>query len=257
MADTTRREFMGLGTSVAALAALGVEAVQADTTSAVAPLGQGAAASLPSLPPAFAREHVAPPLPFAATALKGISEKLIRSHYENNYLGALKTLHAVRARLGGMLADREMPAWAYNDLKREALMRHGSVVLHELYFANLGGNGQADAAMRSRIAADFGSFDAWENEFRRMGLGLGGGSGWVLFGFDALHGGLENHWLGDHAHGPVGVIPLLVMDMYEHAYQMDYGAAAAKYVDAFMANVRWEAVAQRLANAGKYSPMLV
>jgi Fe-Mn family superoxide dismutase len=195
---------------------------------------------------AFDYQHVALPLPFDAKALKGVSARLIESHWENNYVGAVKALNTVRSRLVQALNDTNTPPYVYNGLKREQLVRTGSVVLHELYFANLGGGGQAAADARSRIAASFGSFDVWETEFRKIGQGLGGGSGWVLLGLNQSLGVLENYWMADHSTAPAQVIPILVMDMYEHAYQMDYGAAAAKYIDAFFANIQWERVSQRL-----------
>jgi Fe-Mn family superoxide dismutase len=120
------------------------------------------------------------------------------------------------------------------------------VVLHELYFANLGGNGKASSDLRSKIAASFGSFDAWETEFRKIGNGLGGGSGWVVLGYNQHLKILENYWQADHATNAPHTHPILVMDMYEHAYQMDYGAAAAKYIDAFFTNINWDTVAKRI-----------
>ena len=126
-------------------------------------------------------------------------------------------------------------------------MRTGSVVLHELYFANLGGDGKAPAGVRTALASSFGSFDTWEAEFRKIGQGLGGGSGWVMLGFNRGLRLFESYCLGDHATAPANVAPLLMMDMYEHAYQMDYGAAAPKYIDAFFANLQWDKVAERLA----------
>jgi Fe-Mn family superoxide dismutase len=116
-----------------------------------------------------------------------------------------------------------------------------------LYFANLGGDGKADGGLRTRIAAAFGTFDAWEAEFRKIGQGLGGGSGWVVLGYNEKLKLLENYWLADHASNPADTSPILIMDMYEHAYQMDYGAAAAKYIDAFFANIRWDKAAERLS----------
>ncbi len=107
-----------------------------------------------------------------------------------------------------------------------------------------------DRATATRIATAFGSFDAWETEFRRIGAGLGGGSGWVVLGFNQHTRRLENYWMADHAHAPAATLPILVMDMYEHAYQMDYGAAAAKYIDAFFQNVNWDQVSARLNAAG-------
>lgn len=197
-------------------------------------------------PPAFQSSDTLEPLPFDPARLNGLSERLIRSHWENNYGGSVKALATVKTRLAQALADKDLPPYVYNDLKREHLIRTGSVVLHELYFQNLGGNGQAGARERDAIAKAFGSFDAWETEFRRIGVGLGGGSGWVVLGFNRHTGLLENYWMVDHAHGPAATSPILVMDMYEHSYQMDFGAAAARYIDAFFNNIQWEAVAKRL-----------
>ena len=104
----------------------------------------------------------------------------------------------------------------------------------------------ASARLRSLIARSFGTYDAWETEFRKIGNGLGGGSGWALLAWNPTLKLLENYWLGDHGHGSTASVPILVMDMYEHAYQMDYGAAAAKYVDAFFGSVQWDTVEARL-----------
>lgn len=186
------------------------------------------------------------PLPFDAAKLNGLSERLIRSHWENNYGGSVKALAAVQSRLTQAAADKDLPAYLYNDLKREHLIRTGSVVLHELYFDNLGGSGKAGTQERESIARAFGSFDTWETEFRRIGSGLAGGSGWVMLGFNHHTRRLENYWMWDHAHAPAATSPILVMDMYEHSYQMDFGAAAARYIEAFFANIQWEAVARRL-----------
>lgn len=196
---------------------------------------------------AFAFEHSPVPLPFDAKSLRGISEKLIQSHWENNYVGASKALNTVRSRLTQALGDANTPPYVYAGLKREQSIRTGSIVLHELYFGNLGGDGKAPADLRTRISAAFGTYDKWESEFRKIGQGLGGGSGWVVLGFNQHLNLLENYWLQDHATNPPFTKPILVMDMYEHAYQMDYGAAAAKYIDAFFANIQWDAVAKRLA----------
>jgi Fe-Mn family superoxide dismutase len=202
-------------------------------------------------PPAFQSQESLKPLPFDPARLNGLSERLIRSHWENNYGGAVKALANVKARLAQAAGDKDLPPYVYNDLKREHLVRTGSVVLHELYFDALGGSGQAGAAERQAIAQAFGSFDAWEAEFRRIGAGLGGGSGWVVLGFNQHTRQLENYWMADHAHAPAATLPILVMDMYEHSYQMDFGAAAAKYVDAFFQNIQWEAVGARLAQAAR------
>jgi len=190
------------------------------------------------------------PLPFSPSSLKGLSSRLIESHWSNNYGGSVRALNEVNKRLNALLDQPDLPAYVYNDLKREHLMRTGSVVLHELYFANLGGGGDAPALLRSAIGASFGSFERWETEFRRIAAGLGGGSGWVVLGFNRHLRALENYWMADHMHGPVTTEPVLVLDMYEHSYHLDYGAAAARYVDAFFANINWEVVAARQEAAG-------
>lgn len=194
----------------------------------------------------FAQTHQPKPLPFNSASLNGLSQKLIDSHWSNNYGGSVRALNETKRRLADALADRELPAYIYNDLKREHLMRTGSVVLHELYFENLGGNGRADQAARTWLASGFGQFDRWEAEFRRIANGLGGGSGWVVLGYNKLFGTAENYWMADHMHSPAMTVPLLVMDMYEHSYQMDFGAAAGQYVDAFFNNINWEAVVARI-----------
>ena len=195
---------------------------------------------------AFAGQHQPKPLPFDATKLTGISEKLIRSHHENNYTGAVKALNVVEQHLAELGTMKDMPAYLYGDLKREELIRNGSVVLHELYFANLGGNGKADGSAAKVIGQWYGDHGTWEAEFKRIGNALGGGSGWVILAYNQHTRELHNYWAADHAHNAPFSVPLLVMDMYEHAYQMDYGAAAAKYIDAFVQNVNWEEVNRRV-----------
>jgi Fe-Mn family superoxide dismutase len=198
--------------------------------------------------PAFAGRHEPRPLPLDPAKLRGLSERLVRSHWENNYCGAVKALNAVEQRLAAMLEDPDLPPYVYGDLKREELLRTGSVRLHEAYFANLGGDGKADDAIERVLARAFGSFSRWETEFRRTANALAGGSGWTILAVGP-EADLHNYWAWDHTSGAPGSRPLLVLDMYEHAYHLDYGAAAARYVDAFMQNVDWEVVGRRLAEA--------
>jgi Fe-Mn family superoxide dismutase len=145
-----------------------------------------------------------------------------------------------------MMKDKELPAYVYGDTKREELLRTGSVVLHEHYFANLGGDGRAGGSALDLVKRDFGSYEGWEAEFRRTAMGLGGGSGWAVLALNLHTGEARNYWAADHAHNAATGVPLLVLDMYEHAFHMDYGAAAARYVDAFMSNVRWTEVGRRV-----------
>lgn len=204
-----------------------------------------------NVPLVFQGKHQIKPLPFDAAKLKGISEKLIRSHWENNYSGALKALNVIEQRLAALLKDKDTPAYLYGNLKREELVRTGSVVLHENYFANLGGNGKADGNALKLIEKWFGSFVNWETEFKKTAASLSGGSGWTILAYNDHTKELHNYWQADHAHNPPFSRPLLLLDMYEHSYQMDYGAAAAKYIDAFMQNVNWEEVNRRIESIGK------
>jgi Fe-Mn family superoxide dismutase len=95
------------------------------------------------------------------------------------------------------------------------------------------------------IEQNWGSYDAWDAEFRRIANALSGGSGWTVLAFNNHTRELHNYWMADHSTSPAFSTPILVLDMYEHAYQMDYGAAAAKYIDAFMTNVNWDEVNKR------------
>jgi Fe-Mn family superoxide dismutase len=213
-----------------------------------------AAAAVPATdvtPLAFRGKHEPRALTFDPAKLKGLSEKLMRSHWENNYSGAVRALNTVEQRLGSMLKDKELPAFVYGDLKREELVRTGSVVLHEHYFGNLGGDGKASGGGLDLIKRSFGDYETWETEFKRTANALAGGSGWVVLSYNLHTGESHNYWAWDHMHNAVLGAPLLVLDMYEHAYQMDFGAAAARYVDAFMDNVNWEEVARRAEWAQK------
>jgi Fe-Mn family superoxide dismutase len=184
-------------------------------------------------------------LPFDATQLTGLSEKLMRSHHQNNYSGAVKRLNAIRAQLAETPFGT-VPGFHLNGLKREELIATNSMLLHELYFGSLGGGGQAmEPPMALALAASFGSVERWREEFVAMGKAQGGGSGWVLLCFQPREGTLVNQWAADHAHALAGGVPILALDMYEHAYHIDFGAAAGAYVDAFMANIAWAAVYQR------------
>ena len=233
------------GAGVALLNLGGAEAA------AAAVAGQTPAGAPAQAGRAFRGQHQPKPLPFDPARLKGLSEKLIRSHWENNYGGAVKALNAVEQRLAATLREPDTPAYIYGDLKREELLRTGSVVLHEQYFANLGGNGRADGKALELIKQWFGGHEQWEAEFKKTANALAGGSGWVVLSYNLHNGEVHNYWAWDHMHNAPTGLPLLVLDMYEHSYHMDYGAAAAKYVDAFMQNVNWEEVNRRVEAAMK------
>ena len=160
------------------------------------------------------------------------------SHHDNNYTGTVKRLSAIRADLA-KLDMATAPAFALNGLKREELIAWNSMVLHELYFGGLGKPTAQSRALSQGLERDFGSVDRWAAEFSAMGKALGGGSGWVLLTWSPRDRKLMNQWAADHTMTLAGGVPLLALDMYEHAYAMDFGAKAAAYVDGFMKGVAW------------------
>lgn len=188
------------------------------------------------------------PLDLTPAELDGLSERLIASHYENNYGGAVRRLNAITAELA-RLDPATAPNFVLNGLKREELIAANSMILHEVYFASLGGRGDPSSTMAAALERDFGSVARWRAEFSAMGKALGGGSGWVLLVWSPRDRRLVNQWAADHTHSLAGARPILALDMYEHAYHLDYGARAAAYVDAFMRNIDWAAVEGRLQAA--------
>ena len=183
-------------------------------------------------------EYAIKKLPFDPGKIKGLSEKLLVSHYENNYSGAVKRLNAITNQLAG-LDMATAPVFVVNGLKREELIATNSMIIHELYFDSLAGQGEPAGALAEALARDFGSLARWKAEFAATGKALGGGSGWVLLSYSPRDKRLINSWAADHTMTLAGGRPILALDMYEHAYQMDYGARAPAYVDAFMQNIRW------------------
>ena len=183
------------------------------------------------------------PLSCNPTKLKGLSEKLIVSHYENNYGGAVKRLNAITAQLES-LDFATAPVFVINGLKREELIASNSMILHELYFDSLGSESEPDGDLRSALLRDFGNVERWQTQFVAMGKALGGGSGWVLLTYSQRDKKLVNQWAADHTCCLAGASSILALDMYEHSYHMDYGAKAGAYVDAFMTNINWQNVSR-------------
>ncbi len=191
-------------------------------------------------PPASAALPIAPqPLPFVPASLGWLSEKLITSHHDNNYVGAVNRLIAIRNQFAA-LDVATAPGFAVNGLKREELIAWNSMIIHELYFAGLEGPpAPLSPALAQAIERDFGSIARWTAEFTAMGKALGGGSGWILLSWSHREGKLANQWAADHTMMLAGATPILALDMYEHAYAMDFGAKAGAYVDGFMKNHSW------------------
>lgn len=245
MEHLTRREALGvLGAGAASLA---INAIGGVTTVN--------AQGLDIVAPVFMGKHEPKPLAFDPAKLKGLSEKLIRSHWENNYIGSVKALNMIEQRLAAAMKETDFPPLLYGGFKREELHRTGSVVLHEHYFDNLGGDGKAGGTVLAALKAQFGSFENWEAEFRRTAMSLAGGSGWCVLVYNLYTQQIHNHWAWDHMHYAAAGLPLLVLDMYEHSFHMDYGSAAAKYLDAFMQNVQWEEVERRYQHAVKFATL--
>lgn len=243
----SRRDVMAGGTAVASLMMGGAAKAAASTPDAGKPT---------ILPQAFGRPgtHPVQPLPFKPSKLKGLSDGLIRSHHENNYGGAVKNLNKVEEELARI--GKDTPPFVLGGLKERELTFSNSMVLHEQYFGNLGGDGKPSGPIKALLARARGSFGKWEEEFRATGASLSGGSGWVTLDFSFQDGDVRSHWSGHHTQTAAFAQPLLVMDMYEHSYQMDYGAAAAKYIDAFFQNVNWDEVNRRLEKAQKVYALL-
>ena len=190
-----------------------------------------------------AMAYQAKPMSFDPKSITGISEKVLVSHYENNYVGAVKRLNAIGTQLAE-LDFAKAPNFVINGLKREELVASNSMTLHEIYFDGLGGASKPAGALADAIAHDFGSIERWRAEFAAMGKAEGGGSGWVILAFSPRDKRLVNQWAADHTTTLAGGRPVLVLDMYEHAYHMDYGAAAAKYVDIYMEAIKWDNAAK-------------
>ena len=199
------------------------------------------------------RYHLAP-IYCRPWTLNGISQRLIESHYEHDYGDALKCLNAITDELAS-LDFHTTPARVVSGLKRDQLMALNSTLLHELYFASLGGDGRKPTdVMAAAIEHDFGSIDRWRSDFAALASALAGGSGWVLLTYVPRHRLLINQSGSDHGQSVAGGIPILALDMYEHAYHLEFGANATAYVDAFMRNIDWSAVQARYEDAIKAAP---
>ena len=198
------------------------------------------------------RYHLTP-IPCRPWLLNSLSLRLIESHYENNYGGALRRLNAITEQLE-KLDFAATPAHVLNGLKREELVALNSTLLHELYFASMGGDGRMSEPMKAVLARDFGSADRWRSEFVAMGQALSGGSGWVVLTYSPRDGRLINQYASEHSQSIAGGIPILALDMYEHAYHMDFGANAKAYVESFMRNVDYDALHARYEDAARVSP---
>lgn len=177
---------------------------------------------------------------------EGFSEQLLKNHF-TLYQGYVTNTNKLMETLAAMLKDGKTSTLEYAELKRRFGWEFNGMRLHELYFENMGGKGAdgKSSAAGKAVAEAFGSFDAWEKDFRAAGAMRG--IGWVVLYKDKDSGVLFNQWINEHDAGhAAGCAPLLIMDVFEHAFMLDYGLKRADYIEAFMKNVNWDAVGKRL-----------
>jgi Fe-Mn family superoxide dismutase len=177
--------------------------------------------------------------------MQGFSETLLRNHF-TLYQGYVTNTNRVLDTLAQLLKDGKTATPEYAELKRRMGFEFNGMRLHEYYFENLGGKGgAASSKLAQKMAEDFGGVDAWEADFRATGSMRG--IGWVVLYQDTAAGRLLNQWINEHETGhPAGCQPLLVMDVFEHAFMTDYGLKRADYIQAFFGNIDWGAVEARL-----------
>ena len=178
--------------------------------------------------------------------MDGFSETLLKNHF-TLYQGYVTNTNKLSDLLGGMLAEGKTATPEYAELKRRFGWEWNGMRLHEFYFKNLGGKGALDPASKlgKAVAAEFGSVEKWEADFRAVGAMRG--IGWVVLYQDKLGGRLFNQWVNEHDAGhPAGAVPVLIMDVFEHAFMVDYGLKRADYIAAFFRNVNWKAAEARL-----------
>jgi Fe-Mn family superoxide dismutase len=197
----------------------------------------------PPLAPVAAGGHKPVPLPFNPAKLSGLSEKLLTSHHDNNYTGAVKNLNAVELELDKVTKDT--PGFQVAGLRERELTYANSAFLHERYFENLGGDGKPAGEFSKALSTQFGSAARWEELVRATAMSLGGGSGWVVIALSPLTSDLRIVGTGGHSLALAAGTPMFVLDMFEHAYAIDFGSAHAKYIDAFFANLNWAVLDKR------------
>ena len=192
------------------------------------------------------------PKQFNLSGLKGISDQTLEMHFKL-YEGYVKETNNLQEKIAAILKDgkvdhEELPA--YSELKRRLGFEYNGMVLHEYYFGNLkrdgGGQPSAKSSFAKAATSSFGNYDVWKADF--AGIGKMRGVGWAICYQDPTNDQLSNHWTSLHEIGNVaGYSPVLVMDVWEHAFLLDYKPAErAKYIDAFFANMDWQAIEDRL-----------
>jgi superoxide dismutase, Fe-Mn family len=179
--------------------------------------------------------------------MAGFSEALLNNHF-TLYQGYVSNTNKVQDILEQLRREGKTGTPEFSELKRRLGWEFNGIRLHEYYFDNLGGNEthlDVDGRLGNKLAASFGSIKAWETDFRATGAMRG--IGWSVLYQDEANGRLDNFWINEHDEGhPAGCIPILVMDVFEHAFMLDYGLKRADYIEAFFQNINWHAVENRL-----------
>jgi Fe-Mn family superoxide dismutase len=178
--------------------------------------------------------------------MEGFSDTLLKNHF-TLYQGYVTNTNKLIEIIHQMLNEGKAGSWEFAELKRRFGWEFNGMRLHEYYFENLGGKEglEKTGKLFKRISEEFGSFEAWEKEFRAIGMMRG--MGWVILYQDPLTGRLINFWINEHDVGhPAGGIPLLILDVFEHAFMIDYGLKRADYIEAFFKNIHWKVVEGRL-----------
>lgn len=181
----------------------------------------------------------------------GFSETLLKNHF-TLYQGYVTNTNKLVDILEQMLKDGKTAAPEYAELKRRFGWEFNGMRLHEYYFENLGGKTALDkySTLGKQIQCDFGSYEVWEKDFKATGSMRG--IGWVILYQDIMNGRLYNFWINEHdVSHPVGCNPILIMDVFEHAFMLDYGLKRADYIEAFFKNIDWKAVEARLKEVKK------
>ncbi len=183
--------------------------------------------------------------------ITGLSEQLLKNHF-TLYQGYVTNTNKVIETLERMLKDKQTATPEFAELKRRFGWEFNGMRLHEYYFENLGGKGGLDqyGTLGKQISCDFGSYEVWETDFKATGMMRG--IGWVILYEDSVNGKLYNVWINEHdlAH-PAGCNPVLVMDVFEHAFMLDYGLKKADYIGAFFQTIDWAVVESRLKHTKK------
>lgn len=178
--------------------------------------------------------------------IEGFSETLLKNHF-TLYQGYVTNTNKVLDTLDAMLKEGKTGIPEFAELKRRLGWEFNGMRLHEYYFENLGGKGEInkDGKLGKKMAADFGSYEAWEKDFKATGTMRG--IGWAVLYQDITNGRLMNFWINEHdVSHPAGCNPILIMDVFEHAFMIDYGLKRADYIEAFLRNIDWNTAEARL-----------